>query len=82
LSGVVAGKLELETLSEAAGPDAERVGDVDVPAAGGAVSYGRSGRDMQYPSVVVRGNGCKRHGRQARQNERHGTNYYSNRAHD
>jgi len=36
LSGVVAGKLE--ALSEAAGPNAEGVGDVDVPAAGGAVS--------------------------------------------
>jgi len=41
LSGVVASKLELEALSEAAGPYAEGVGDVDVPAAGGAVtSYG------------------------------------------
>jgi len=35
LSGVVAGKLE--ALSEAAGPNAEGVGDVDVPTAGGAV---------------------------------------------
>ena len=35
LSGVVVGKLE--ALSEAAGPNAEGVGDVDVPTAGGAV---------------------------------------------
>ena len=37
LSGVVASKLELEALSKAAGPNAEGVGDVDVPTAGGAV---------------------------------------------
>jgi hypothetical protein len=77
---VVAGKLE--ALSEAAGPYAQGVGDVDVPAARGAVSYGGSGRDMQYPSVVTQGCGCSRHGRQARQSERHGANYYSTRAHD
>ena len=81
LSGVVASKLELEALSEAAGPYAEGVGDVDVPAAGGAVtSYGGSGRDIQYPSVIC---GCRWHGRQrqARQSEHHGTNHYSTRAH-
>ena len=50
---MVAGKLE--ALSEAAGPNAEGVGDVDAPAAVGAVtSYGGSGRDIQYPSVVTR----------------------------
>ena len=81
LSVVVASKLELEALSEAAGPYAEGVGDVDVPAAGGAVtSYGGSGRDIQYPSVIC---GCRWHGRQrqARQSEHHGTNHYSARAH-
>ena len=81
LSGVVASKLELEALSEAAGPYAEGVGDVDVPAAGGAVaSYCGSGRDIQYPSVIC---GCRWHGRQrqARQSEHHGTNHYSARAH-
>ena len=77
---MVAGKLE--ALSEAAGPYAEGVGDVDAPAARGAVSYGGSGRDIQYPSVVTRRCGCSRwHGRQARQSERHGTNHYSTRAH-
>jgi len=81
LSGVVASKLELEALSEAAGPNAEGVGDVDNPTAGGAVtSYGGSGRDIQYPSVIC---GCRWHGRQrqARQSEHHGTNHYSTRAH-
>ena len=75
---MVAGKLE--ALSEAAGPYAEGVGDVDVPAAGGAVtSYGGSGRDIQYPSVICQ---CRWHGRQrqTRQSEHHGTNHYSTRA--
>ena len=68
---MVARKLELEALSEAAGPYAEGVGDVDVPTAGGAVtSYGGSGRDIQYPSVVAQGSESRRHGRQARQSER------------
>jgi hypothetical protein len=82
LNRAVAG--QLEALPKAAGPYAEGVGDLDVPATGGAVGQGGRGRDVQKPSIagscVALGCQCSWHSGQAHEQKTH-ANYQSGGTH-
>jgi hypothetical protein len=79
---VVAG--HLEALPKAARPYAEGVGDLDVPATGGAVGQGGSGRDVQKPSIagscIALGCQCSWHSGQTHEQKTH-ANYQSGGTH-